>query len=466
MILRYVGPGSPGNRTEINFSLKKNSYLYFWKFRKRDLMMKSFKKIAIPFLFLMLFSACASKKTIDSARNLAYLYNPSMSALHPRYLVYHESDQSSVLSVKVYPVELLFNQANEAGEYRAQLDIYYRLYEINGVRTLVDTGDFSYFINMNNVRREFVANIPLSAEYPKKYTLEVIINDFLRNKAVQAFIPIDKTSPYNYQNFQIVRLNSEQKVFNPILDSNQVVQVRYPSNDLDSLYISYFRVDSIVPYPPSFLIPSRTMRQEPDTVYAIANNDSSALKLTREGMYHLTVDTTVTEGYTFFYFGEHFPSVKTTGQLIDPLEYLISDAEISRMRRSENPKLAVDNFWKNTTGSIDKARELIRIYYNRVFYANYFFVSYKEGWKTDRGMIYIIYGPPDVLYKNDEEERWIYGKERSEIRISFTFRKVDSPYSQNEYILSRSDDMNSRWGEAINSWKSGIVYSVDQPNSR
>lgn len=429
-------------------------------------MMKDFKRLAIPVTFLLLLTACATKKSIDNARNLAYLYNPSMTSLHPRYLVYHESDRSSVLSVKVYPVELLFNQANEEGAYRAQLEIYYRLYEISGVRSLVDTGEFRYYINMNNVRREFVANIPLPVENTKKYTLEVITNDFLRNKAVQAFIPIDKTSPFNFQNFQVVKFNSEQKIFNPIIDSNEVVQVKYPGRDIDSLYISYFRIDSIIPFPPSLLIPSRTLRQNPDTIYAIANNDSAVLKFTEEGMYHLTVDTTITEGYTFYYFGEHFPSIKTADQLIDPLEYLLSDAEISRMRTNDNPKLAVDNFWINTTGNIDKARELIRIYYNRVFYANYFFVSYKEGWKTDRGMIYIIYGPPDVLYKNDEEERWIYGKEKSEIRISFTFRKVENPYSQNDYILNRTDDLDSRWGEAISSWKNGTVYNIDQSNSQ
>jgi len=136
------------------------------------------------------------------------------------------------------------------------------------------------------------------------------------------------------------------------------------------------------------------------------------------------------------------------------------------MRRNENQKLAVDNFWINTAGSIDKARELIRIYYNRVFYANYFFVSYKEGWKTDRGMIYIIYGPPDVLYKNDEEERWIYRNSKGTENISFTFRKVENPFTQNDFVLNRSDELDSRWGEAISSWRNGLIFSIDQGDSQ
>jgi len=288
----------------------------------------------------------------------------------------------------------------------------------------------------------------------------------LRNKAVQAFIPIDKTSPYNYHNFEVVRFPSGQPVFNSVLDSSQVIRVHYPDDGVDSLFLSFYPVDSLIPYPPSLLIPSRTMQQEPDTTYALSNQDSVPIRFTEEGMYHFTVDRSVREGFTVYYFGEHFPSIKTTDQMIEPLAYLASDAEIARMRRNENQKLAVDNFWISTAGDIDKARELIRIYYNRVFYANYFFASYKEGWKTDRGMIYIIYGPPDVLYKNDEEERWIYRNNKGTDNIAFTFRNVESPFTQNEFVLNRSDVLDTRWGEAINSWRNGLVYSIDQSNSR
>ena len=415
-------------------------------------------------IFFFLIASCATKKQYDSARNLAYLYNPSMASLHPRYQVFHESDRISVLSVKVYPVELLFNQANLDGVYQAQLEIYYRLYELNGGRSLVDTGAYKYTIDLQNVRRDFVANIQIPTRVSRKYNLEVITNDRLRNKAVQAFIPIDKTSPYNYHNFKVIRVGSGQPIFSSILDSSQVIGIHYPDNEVDSLFLSYYPVDSIVPYPPSFLLPSRTLQEDPDTTYALANEDSVTVRFSAEGMYHFTVDRTIREGYTFFYFGEHFPSIKTTEQMIDPLAYLVSAAEIARLKKEQNQKLAVDNFWINTAGSIDKARELIRIYYNRVFYANYFFVSYKEGWKTDRGMIYIIYGPPDVLYKNDEEERWIYRNTKGTETIAFTFRKVESPFTQNNFVLNRSAELDSRWGEAINSWRSGMIYSIDQGN--
>ena len=64
----------------------------------------------------------------------------------------------------------------------------------------------------------------------------------------------------------------------------------------------------------------------------------------------------------------------------------------------------------NVRGNIDKARELIRIYYTRILYSNYYFTSYKEGWRTERGMIYTIYGPPDKVYKTSDGESWGYRK--------------------------------------------------------
>ena len=31
-----------------------------------------------------------------------------------------------------------------------------------------------------------------------------------------------------------------------------------------------------------------------------------------------------------------------------------------------------------------------------------------EGWRTDRGLVHIIFGTPNSIYKNDDTETWIY----------------------------------------------------------
>ncbi|HEX2975225.1 MAG TPA: GWxTD domain-containing protein, partial [Bacteroidales bacterium] len=144
------------------------------------------------------------------------------------------------------------------------------------------------------------------------------------------------------------------------------------------------------------------------------------------------------------------------------------------LRNAQKPKAALDEFWIKCGGNIDKSRELIRIYYTRVLYSNYYFTSYREGWRTERGMIYIVYGPPDKVYKSPQGESWGYRKPAARSKwgsrysvkddyIFFNFRKKDNFLSDNDFFLSRSETLVTYWDQAITSWRKGIVFRVDNP---
>jgi hypothetical protein len=96
---------------------------------------------------------------------------------------------------------------------------------------------------------------------------------------------------------------------------------------------------------------------------------------------------------------------------------------------------------------------MIKLYYNRVMDANRFFTSYLEGWKTDRGIIYIIYGPPNVVYKGRNVEGWVYGEDKNMLSINFTFRKLDNPFTDNDYSLTRSPAYKDGWYIAVDNWR-------------
>jgi len=104
------------------------------------------------------FPSCKSAYQMSQSSNLSYIYNPGKATIHPRYKVYHDNDNQSTLFVKVYPVELLFNMANEESIYRAELGLYYRLYDLTVGRVVVDSGFVKYPVSMHNVKREFIAN--------------------------------------------------------------------------------------------------------------------------------------------------------------------------------------------------------------------------------------------------------------------------------------------------------------------
>ncbi|HEY4787801.1 MAG TPA: GWxTD domain-containing protein, partial [Bacteroidales bacterium] len=173
-------------------------------------------------------------------------------------------------------------------------------------------------------------------------------------------------------------------------------------------------------------------------------------------------DTTKADGLLLTNPGPGFPKVNEPEMMIPPLEYLTTTDEFNTLKKIDNNKLAIDNFWLKSGGSVDMAREMIRIYYNRMFYANLFFTSYKQGWKTDRGMIYMVFGPPSYMTKDALSETWEYYVKQDASNLTITFTKTPSPYSENHYVMQRSDAFTRFWRNAIDSWRKGKAYSLEE----
>ena len=144
--------------------------------------------------------------------------------------------------------------------------------------------------------------------------------------------------------------------------------------------------------------------------------------------------------------------------MIMPLRYLTSKNEYERMLRYTNKKTAVDSFWLSSGGSIDRGKDLVRKFYNRVYEANDHFTSYTEGWRTDRGLVYLVYGSPNVLYRSNTQETWVYGEENNINALSFTFTRVLNPFSGNDFRMERSPSYQDGWYKAANAWRDGRIF--------
>ena len=81
--------------------------------------------------------------------------------------------------------------------------------------------------------------------------------------------------------------------------------------------------------------------------------------------------------------------------------YIITDEErkaFSRMSTDEEREQFIEQFWLRRDPSPDtQENEYKEEHYRRIAYANERFASGIPGWKTDRGMIYIRFGPADEV---------------------------------------------------------------------
>ena len=98
--------------------------------------------------------------------------------------------------------------------------------------------------------------------------------------------------------------------------------------------------------------------------------------------------------------------------LNEDVAYIIDQAERTaflRLTNDEEREKFIEQFWERrnpTPGAPNKFKEE---HYRRLAYANEHFASGVPGWKTDRGHIYILYGPPDELEVHPHRtEIWLY----------------------------------------------------------
>jgi GWxTD domain-containing protein len=87
--------------------------------------------------------------------------------------------------------------------------------------------------------------------------------------------------------------------------------------------------------------------------------------------------------------------------LNEEVPYIISDDErkaFMSLANDEEREAFIENFWQRRNPSPDSPENEFREeHYRRIQYANDHFAAGKPGWKTDRGHIYIAWGPPDSI---------------------------------------------------------------------
>lgn len=85
--------------------------------------------------------------------------------------------------------------------------------------------------------------------------------------------------------------------------------------------------------------------------------------------------------------------------LNEDVRWIITDEERAAFKQLSNDEerdAFIENFWLRRDPTPDTPEnEYKEEHYRRIAYANEYFSSGVPGWKTDRGRIYIMYGPPD-----------------------------------------------------------------------
>ncbi|WP_245772037.1 GWxTD domain-containing protein [Rhodothermus profundi] len=156
-----------------------------------------------------------------------------------------------------------------------------------------------------------------------------------------------------------------------------------------------------------------------------------------------------------------FPQVTTLDQMVEALVYLTYPEEWAFLRAARTPvelRHRFDAFWGRLIGDRRRAARLLRLYYERIEQANWQFTTFKEGWQTDRGMVYVILGPPFFIEERFDAHLWYYTYNEQDSRYVFVFERVyQSGAAFGHYVLRRHPFYYEVWQQALRRWRTGQV---------
>jgi GWxTD domain-containing protein len=378
---------------------------------------KFMKKLS--FLFL-LFSASVSAQSLQSI-NYNYLYNAETSFSFSLKQVTLPND-----SIAIHYQFLLNDTLQKITNYSIVWERFESMSEKTGntfapkqkqssTTTLIQ-GAFNVAVNSGIVAAKVVNNI----QKQSWYYFTVVSNASLTNGYVA---------------------DVENKLVANYTVPNQLLTLHYPSDQAYAFYYS----ENFPPATPPFAVVQSEVSPvlKHDSVFTL----QKTFIPTKSGVYLIQTDTSKALGFAFR-LEDDYPKYKRLENLAEPLTYITTKAEFDRLKNAKSDKKLFDKTILNITGNTERAKLFMRNYFRRVEFANRYFTSYKEGWKTDRGMIYLVFGQPDFVYKFTDREQWEYRTLLNE-KITFTFVRSSSVFDADNFVLIRKRSYETIWLEAV-----------------
>jgi GWxTD domain-containing protein len=409
---------------------------------------------------LVLLPSCMSLRRVVHPATPVVLYNPGRTALHPEFTVYHNSETESTLFFRLLTSELLFNQANPQMKDQARLRLSYVLYASMANNEVAARDSQSFVFDKEKAGEQISSGIRIPTEPGKTYLIDIRLDDLLRNTTCREFILVDRFSEFPQQDYLLLNHPGSRVSFERYFYPGEHFRLMKRNMQADRIHISVFPPRDVLPLPPYSMENQADLAPLPDSTFTASWSEQQLFMLGGQGIYIFHSDPGRSKGLCLTQFGDRYPQVRLPEDMIPPLQYLTTREEFAAIVSKPDPKKAVDEFWIDKGKTAANARDLIRVYYNRVTFANIYFASSRQGWQTDRGMIYLVMGPPSMVEKTETREVWVYEMADSNRVYRFEFNLTDDYWMGYDFSLKRSENHRIPWNMAIESWRKGKIFSL------
>ncbi len=409
-------------------------------------------------------AACSSSKqtavrSVESQRAASQAATvaenePTLVGVTSKFL----SIDSTQVRVFVY-VDAVKDQAPiSVDEFTRLYNLNYVMYSDYGTRDRLAYGNVPLTPqNLTRVDNQIVAQFDLKKPGKDYGVLLMEISQTGTLKKVLNDLAIRFREQRDSDRFAVYEAEQNVPLRRHFVTQNEPVQVRSASGQSEALKVLYYRHGFDAAPSPMNTVPRTVSKSlSVDSTFTIQSNQS--VTFAQEGLYYIQSDTTKNEGLGVLVTNDRYPKMTRPAQLTDPLLYMSTNQEITEIQNARDSKKALDKYWLSLMGgNPELARQVIRNYYGRVEEANRLFTSYKEGWKTDKGMIFIILGPPDKVQRSKEKEVWVYDQKANATNVNFTFNKRSNQFVDDHYELVRYVEYQPIWYPVVEAWRNGAI---------
>jgi len=271
--------------------------------------------------------------------------------------------------------------------------------------------------------------------------------------------------PQQFQNFDSIAIHMRSR-------QNQILSTQYIP--LYSKDLVFYSDRTKIPWIPPFFYLNQSYilsRKYPQLFYS-RNLDSFSEYMvcdaehlftpTLEGTYFFVSDTNSLDTvFSCIVVPESFPKMNIPNQMLQNIQIVHPLLRVdSLLQTSIGHKLELDKFWLQASSNNEtQAKNAIATYYSRIEYANMLFTtSCSRGFETDKGISYILFGPPLYMHKYDDFETWYYNSDTIDSHEILQFRVSD--YSCNSWQISENKFYTDNKKLASLYWQKGMIFNL------
>ncbi|HOE59786.1 MAG TPA: GWxTD domain-containing protein [Bacteroidales bacterium] len=409
--------------------------------------MKKKRKIKVSvissILLLILQGSCTSSKLLQNNNFASDMLAGSMKAL-TGIQVYGANPDSIHLYLEIDP-SLLKPQALPDGLEFLSLSLRWMIFSSFSEKSIIDSSTFRTGPLSPHQSEKLIFEHSLKAPRGKSYYLcYKPSSDRYRNWNIMW---IDRTNEQSHNHF-LITLSDSTLIFRSeeLFDKPLYIYHSVPT-DNTNLFLRRINLCSCTPSPPFALkVGACKIRFDSIKTIRIHHGKSEEFLLENPGLYFIQIDTNLIGAGSFLVLNPEFRHL-----LIKASSRYITDNDEFRDIWLGN--IGLLDFWENIAGSTQRTIELSKRFSYAVNQSNLLFTRALPGCLTDRGMIYIVFGPPNAIYEDNELETWVYREFRQKRDLIFNFKKEWIFPIGLEYRLDRRAEYTQIWYEAIERWR-------------